>query len=123
MVVDDLVSFRRVAQAVIEATAGFELVADASSGAEALTCAAELNPDLVLLDVLMPEMGGVEAARRLREAHPDTVIVLISLEELLNASVALGSCGAAAFVLKKDFGVAMLRQLWAVHGSSSEDES
>jgi DNA-binding NarL/FixJ family response regulator len=122
MVVDDVVSFRRVAQAVIKATVGFELVADASSGAEALASADELNPDLVLLDVRMPEMGGVEAARRLHEAHPDTVIVLISLEELPNAAGALAFCGAAAFVRKQDFGIAMLRQLWAAHGSSSEDQ-
>ena len=118
MVVDDVPSFRRVARSVIDATAGFESVHDAASGAEALAHADLLNPDLVLLDVRMPDMGGIEAARRLHESHPDTVIVLISLEELPDAAFAMASCGAVAFVRKRDFGTRMLRRLWAVHGCS-----
>ena len=118
MVVDDLVSFRRVARTVIDATPGFESVDSAASGAEALASADVMHPDLVLLDVRMPEMGGVEAARWLHESHPETVIVLISLEELPNAAAALASCGAVTFVRKQDFGTRMLRHLWASHRSS-----
>jgi two-component system, NarL family, invasion response regulator UvrY len=117
MVVDDPLSFRRVARMVIDATPGFESVRCAASGAEALASADVLHPDLVLLDVRMPEMGGVEAARWLHESHPEAVIVLISLEELPNAAVALASCGAVAFVRKQDFGTRMLRRLWTIHGS------
>jgi DNA-binding NarL/FixJ family response regulator len=65
----------------------------------------------------MPEMGGIETARRLHESDPHAVLVLISLEELPNAAVALSSCGAVAFVRKQDFGVTMLRRLWAIYGS------
>jgi DNA-binding NarL/FixJ family response regulator len=118
MVVDDLLSFRRVARAVINATPGFEAVREAASGAEALACTDQLRPDLVLLDVRMPEMGGIEAARRLHASHPDTVIVLISLEELPNAPRAVTSCGAVAFVRKRDFGTGMLRRLWDLYGPS-----
>jgi DNA-binding NarL/FixJ family response regulator len=63
-------------------------------------------------------MGGIEAARRLHASHPDTVIVLISLEELPNAPRAVTSCGAVAFVRKRDFGTAMLRRLWDLYGPS-----
>jgi two-component system, NarL family, invasion response regulator UvrY len=118
MVVDDLESFRRVARTVIDATPGFESVPSAASGPEALASADVLHPDLVLLDIRMPEMGGVQAARWLHESHPETVIVLISLEELPNAAVALASCGAVAFVRKQDFGTRLLRRLWTIHGSS-----
>jgi CheY-like chemotaxis protein len=118
MVVDDLPSFRRVARTVIDATVGFESIRDAASGPEALAFADRLDPDLVLVDVRMPEMGGIEAARRLHESHPDTMIVLISLEELPDAAFALASCGAVAFVRKRDFGTRTLRRLWAVHGPS-----
>jgi two-component system, NarL family, invasion response regulator UvrY len=118
MVVDDLLSFRRVARTVIDATQGFESVRSAASGAEALASAEVLQPDLMLVDVRMPEMGGVEAARWLHESRPETVIALISLEELPNASVALASCGAVAFVRKQDFGTTTLRRLWTIHGSS-----
>jgi len=117
MVVDDLLSFRRVARTVIDATPGFESVRVAASGAEALTCADASHPDLVLLDVRMAEMGGIEAARRLHQSHPNAVIVLISLEELPNSAAALASCGAVAFIRKQDFGTRMLRRLWAIHGA------
>jgi DNA-binding NarL/FixJ family response regulator len=116
MVVDDLLSFRRVARTVIDATPGFEAMQCAASGPEALASADVLHPDLVLLDVRMPGMGGVEAARWLHESHPETVLVLISLEELPNAAVALASCGAVAFVRKQDFGTRTLRRLWTLHG-------
>jgi DNA-binding NarL/FixJ family response regulator len=118
MVVDDLLSFRRVARAVINATPGFESLHEAAGGAEALAYADQLRPDLVLLDVRMPEMGGIEAARRLHERHPDIVIVLLSLEEHPNAARAVVSCGAVAFLLKRDFGTGMLRSLWGLHGPS-----
>jgi DNA-binding NarL/FixJ family response regulator len=112
MVVDDLASFRRVARAVIDATAGFEAVGDAASGPEALALAEELHPDLVLLDVRMPEMGGIEAASLLHQAHPHAAIVLISAEELPNPVPVLASCGAIAFVPKREFGTTVLRRLW-----------
>ncbi|HYB27706.1 MAG TPA: response regulator transcription factor [Solirubrobacteraceae bacterium] len=116
MVVDDAPSFRRVARAVIDATAGFESVRDAASGPEALAYVDVLQPHLVLLDVHMPEMGGVEVARRLHESHPEMVVVLISLQEVPNDPIALGTCGAAAFVCKQGFGTRTLRRLWAAHG-------
>jgi DNA-binding NarL/FixJ family response regulator len=119
MIVDDLSSFRRVARAVIDATPGFETVGDAASGGEALTNCDQLRPDLVLLDVRMPGMDGIEAARRLHRSHPDTVIVLISLEELQNTPHTVTACGAAAFVRKRDFGPTMLRSLWDLHGPST----
>jgi DNA-binding NarL/FixJ family response regulator len=66
----------------------------------------------------MPEMGGVQAARYLHASHPEAIIVLISLDELPNAAVALASCGAVAFVRKQDFGTGLLRRLWSIHGSA-----
>ena len=80
MVVDDLSSFRRVARTVIDATPGFESVPGAASGREALASADVLHPDLVLLDIRMPEMGGVRAARCLHASHPEAIIVLMSLD-------------------------------------------
>ncbi len=78
---DDQVVFRRAAHDVIAATPGFEPVGDAESGEEALAEVERLRPELVLLDVRMPGIGGIEAARRIAEAHPETVVVLISIED------------------------------------------
>jgi CheY-like chemotaxis protein len=118
LVVDDQPVFRRVARAVIDATPGFEQVGDATSGPEALRRADELKPDLVLMDVYMPDMDGFEAARRLTQSHPGVVVVLISLESLedIGDATGLAACGAVAFVQKHDLVPATLRGLWAAHG-------
>jgi two-component system, NarL family, invasion response regulator UvrY len=113
LTVDDQAVFRRVANDVIVATLGFESVGVAASGEEAVTAVEQLRPDLVLLDVRMPGIGGIEAARRITSAHPDTVVVLISIEEPHEFSHSARGCGAAALVRKQDFCPALLRRVWA----------
>jgi two-component system, NarL family, invasion response regulator UvrY len=115
--VDDQPFFRVVAREVIEATAGFEAVGEASSGEEALGIVAEVGPKLVLVDVRMPEMDGIETTRRIKAAHPEVVVVLISIDEIGQFPSAAGSSGAAALVRKQDFGPSALRRLWAAHGA------
>ena len=80
LTVDDQAVFRRVARDVIEATAGFEQVGEASCGEEALEMVEEVHPELVLLDVRMPGMDGIETARRISEADPTTTIVLMRVK-------------------------------------------
>jgi DNA-binding NarL/FixJ family response regulator len=116
MTVDDHPVFRRAARDVIEATAGFEHVGEATCGEEALALADELGPDLVLVDVRMPGIDGLETARRIRASHPASTVVLISTACLEDGASGIASCGAAAFVRKEDFGPSVLRQLWAEHG-------
>ena len=116
IVVDDQSAFRRAAQALISATSGFVLVGEAASGAEALRRADQLRPALVLLDVYLPGMDGFETARRLTDAHPECVIVLLSVEDLEGLAPAVASSGAAAIVRKQDLKQALLRDLWKVHG-------
>jgi DNA-binding NarL/FixJ family response regulator len=123
MVVDDQEVFRQTAHTLIEATPGFVSVGDSSSGAEALLHADELSPDLVLMDVYMPEMDGFEAARRLTAAHPEYVVVLVSLEDVEDLPDRIDSCGAVAFARKQDLKPSLLRRLWAVHGTDEPSES
>ena len=73
LTVDDQPLFRSAAAAVVDATPGFEAVGEASSGEEALRLSSELRPDLVLLDVRMPGIDGIETARRLAATRPETV--------------------------------------------------
>ena len=115
--VDDQAVFRAVAQDVIDATPGFATAGEAASGPEALDLVRDIQPSLALVDVRMPGMDGAETARRLRAAHPQLVVVLISLEDQPDLPPSVSTCGAAALVRKQDFGPALLRRLWAEHGS------
>lgn len=115
LTVDDQPVFRRAARKLIAATPGFLQVGEASSGKQALKLAAELRPDLVLVEVRMPGMDGVETTRRLAEAAPDAVVVLTSLEELPELSSAVGSVGAAAHVRKQSLSTNSLQELWKEH--------
>jgi two-component system, NarL family, invasion response regulator UvrY len=117
LTVDDQEVFRSVAREVIAATPGFDSVLEAPSGEEALDSLPETTPALALVDVRMPGMDGVETTRRLLAAAPELVVVLISIEEPSNLPSGVGSCGAAALVRKQEFRPALLRELWAAHGS------
>ena len=110
LTVDDQSVFLRAAGDLIAATPGFEQVGQATSGAEALELAAALHPDLVLLDVRMPGMDGIETARRLRESDPEAVVVLISLEEFPDEAA------GAAKLRKQELSKQALQDIWATYG-------
>ena len=118
LTVDDQAVFRRAVGDLIAATPGFEEVGQAASGAEALELAGALHPDLVLLDVRMDDMDGIETARRLQASGCDAVLVLISLNEVPEASSATG---VAAHLRKQELSTRTLRELWAAHGSVAAD--
>src|SRR5215216_4633286 len=101
--VDDQPFFRDAAREVIDATPGFEAIGEASSGEEALAVVDEVQPELVLIDVRMIGMDGIKAAERIRAAHPQVVVVLISIEDPTDVPAEARTCGAAALVRKQDF--------------------
>jgi CheY-like chemotaxis protein len=111
LVVDDQAVVRDATRLLLEATPDFRPVGEAGSGAEALAAIEELDPDLVLLDVRMPEMDGIETAQRIRATRRRTVVVLMSSDAIDGAR----GCGAAAFVPKERLRAAVLRELWAQH--------
>ena len=119
MTVDDQAVFRAAARDVIEATPGFESVGEAESCAEALAVLSEVQPRLVLVDVRMPGVDGIETAMRIRDDHPNVVVVLISIEETSRIPSTIGDAGAAALVRKQEFCPAMLRELWESHGRTA----
>ena len=109
--VDDQAVFRGVARELIEATKGFESVGEADSGEAALRLVDEVRPQLALVDVRMPGMDGIETSQRIKEKHPSTVVVLISIEDATNIPSGAADCGAAVLVRKQDFGPAKLRDI------------
>jgi two-component system invasion response regulator UvrY len=115
LVVDDHETFRRIARAVVEATDEFELVAEASSGEESVELATRLAPDLVIMDVRMPGIGGVEAAGRVRAILPHAVILLISVDGAAAINGLPSAHGADATMPKHALSPAALTAIWRRH--------
>ena len=114
--VDDQAIFLRTVSRLLGATHGFVQVGEALSGERAVDMAAELRPDLVLVDVRMEGMDGIETARRVHESAPEAVIVLISVEEIPDA--ASRTPGVAACLRKQELSGGTLRALWSAHGAA-----
>ena len=112
VVADDQAPFRRAARSVLNAVAGFQLVGEAASGEEAIVLVDSLRPDLVLMDINMTGMSGIEAARSIATAHPETMTVLLSTYREEDLPLQARVCGAAAYLHKSDFGEPVLRALW-----------
>lgn len=117
--VDDQPFFLGVARDVVRATPGFRWAGEAPSGEGAIEAVDRLHPDLVLLDVRMPGIDGIEAARRICDEHPEVVVVLISVDDGESLEEAAAASGAVELVGKRHFGPAMLRSLWQRHGSAA----
>lgn len=113
MIVDDQSPFRAAAMLLFDVLDGFEVVGEATSGEQALDMAPALAPDLVLMDIKLPGINGVEATRRLVTTHPDTVVVLVSTYEAHELPPGASSSGALAYVHKERLDADLLEQLWA----------
>ncbi len=100
------------AAAVLRRSVGFELVGEAETGEEALEQVAALQPALVLMDINMPGINGIEATRRIVAEAPETVVFLCSTYQLSDLPGDAQTSGAAAYVNKEELGPAVLRRLW-----------
>jgi DNA-binding NarL/FixJ family response regulator len=112
LVVDDQERFRVALREVIARARGFALVGEASSGEEATEAVEVLSPELVLMDVMMPGIGGIAAARTILSREPAPVVVLISVDDpsLHPGAASLGD--GVACVRKQDLRPARLTELW-----------
>ena len=110
LIVDDQEPYRRAMAAVVEATDGFTVVGSVTTGEESLTAAADLRPALVLMDVHLPGIDGIEATRRLAADPDGPVVVLLSTYDVDQVDVE-GS-GAAAYVGKADLAPDRLSAAW-----------
>jgi DNA-binding NarL/FixJ family response regulator len=112
LIVDDQAPFRRAAAAVVRLTPGFSVVGEAESGEEAIDRVDSLRPALVLMDINMAGINGIEATRRITAAHPEVVVLLLSTYQADDLPADAGSSGYAAYVNKDEFGPGVLRDLW-----------
>jgi DNA-binding NarL/FixJ family response regulator len=109
LTVDDQASFREVARRVVEVVPGFRWIGEACSGEEAVAFVRRHAPDLVVMDVRMPGMGGLDATQRIAADAPGIAILLVSAEEAEAAALEEADCQGATVARKQDFGPALLR--------------
>jgi DNA-binding NarL/FixJ family response regulator len=102
LLADDFNDWRRQACLLLQARPEWQVIAEASDGAEAIQKAEELKPDLILLDIGLPELNGIEAARRIRRYSPRSKIVFLSMNHDLDIVRAALNTGALGYVLKTD---------------------
>ena len=112
LVVDDQAPFRAAAKAVLRRLDCFELAAEAASGPEAIELVETIRPELVLMDINMPQMSGIAATREIVHAHPDTIVFLCSTYDASDLPADAAASGARAYLNKERFSADALRQLW-----------
>ncbi len=112
LVVDDQAPFRLAARAVLRRLDGFEFAGEARSGPEAIELVAALHPALVLMDIQMPQMNGIEATRRIVAEHPDVVVILCSTQDPNDLPGDAVVSGAIAYVSKEHLSAAAILELW-----------
>ena len=111
LIVDDQAPFRLAARFVVEATDGFEVVGEVETGEDAVSTALALHPDLVLMDVNLPGIDGMEATRRIRsQSCPPVVLLLSTWDTDFDSGAA--QCGAAEYIPKSRFGPERLAGAW-----------
>lgn len=113
LVVDDVAAFLGAMVAVVRETPGFEVVGEAASGEDALVVAAGVLPDLVLMDVNLPGIDGLEAARQLLDGSPAPTVMLVSTYDDDTGEQFVAECGATAYIGKAAFGPHRLEQAWS----------
>lgn len=112
LVVDDQQPFRDAARMVLALSSGFELVGEAETGLQSVELAARLRPDLVLMDINLPDIDGFEATRRIRGTPEPPIVLMLSTYEAVDyADRAIGA-GAAAFMSKSTLTPEELQRTW-----------
>lgn len=112
VLVDDHESFRSATRLLIEMAEGFELVSEAGSGEEGIEAAERSSADLVLMDIGLPGIDGLEAARRIVDRDPGCMVVVLSTYAASEYRSRALAAGAVAFVSKSEFDPDVLREVW-----------
>ncbi len=114
LLVDDQPAFLQAMIGVVQETPGFEVVGAAASGEESVGLARALRPDLVLMDVNLPGIDGLEATRRLRkDANHSPVVFLLSTHDEDVGDSFTAESGAATYMTKSSFGPDHLQDRWS----------
>jgi DNA-binding NarL/FixJ family response regulator len=114
LVVDDFAPLRQLISSTLETMRDLQLIGEASDGLEAVEKALKLKPDLILMDIGLPSLNGIEAARKIRQVVPEAKIIFLSQESSADVVQEALSVGASAYVVKVNAGIELVPALEAV---------
>ena len=117
LVVDDHASVRRGIKTILEAQPGWEVVDEATDGTEAVNKAEHLGPDLVVMDLSMPRMGGLEASRIIRGKLPETQVVVVTQHDSAQMMREAKAAGAIGYVVKSNVARDLVRAVMSANES------
>jgi two-component system invasion response regulator UvrY len=111
-VVDDQATFRRATAATLDAMDDFVMAGECETGETAVELISDGDADIVLMDIHMPGIGGIEAARQIRTARTDLMVVLMSTYDVEDLPAAAANCGAVSYLHKEHLSPDLLRRIW-----------
>ena len=111
LIVDDQPPFRSAARTLVSVLSGWQVVGEVDTGEQAVTAALADRPDLVLMDINLPGISGIEATRQILAAAPDIRVVLLSTYRADDLPADATTCGAVAYVNKEDLSPRVLREV------------
>ena len=111
LIVDDRAPFRSAARSLVGLIAGWRVIGEVASGEDAIESASATRPDLVLMDINLPGISGIEATRRIVAANPGIAVVLLSTYAADDLPEDARSCGAVGYIGKADLTPRRLRTL------------
>jgi len=114
LIVDDHTFIRRGIQSILKSSPGWESCGEAENGIAAIRMASELKPDIILMDVSMPGLNGLEATRVIHEAQPEIKIILLTLHNSVEILRSAFEAGALGYLLKSEAEQELLRALTSV---------
>jgi two-component system response regulator NreC len=119
LIVDDHAFIRRGVQTILHSFPEWEFCGEAENGKEAIRLADELKPEVIIMDVSMPGLNGIEATRAIRKTQPDVKIVLLTLHESAELLRSAFRAGARGYLLKTDAEQELVKALTVVVGEGA----
>lgn len=114
LIADDHPLFRKSVRSVLEDVPDFEVIGEAGNGIEAVRMADELHPQVILMDITMPEMGGLEATHQIKSRHPEIAVLVLTIHNDEQHALEILEAGAAGYLTKSVFGEEIVSSIQGV---------